>query len=321
MEQNKLQIFLCHATEDKPFVRDLYFWLKKSGFAPWLDEVDLLPGQEWEYEIPKAVVKSDSIIIVLSPNSISKRGYVQKEIRIALNQAEKMPEGSIYIIPIIIKQCEIPTRLSKWQWLDFSNRNSKRKLLTTLESLRTIEHDKNTESKINQIALGIKNGIFETAKYYKTSVASVSNKFIWLNWKIGQTIFQSSKDNNLPPSKIISDISLELTKNFPKGYSQSNLFNMYTFFRQFNNPKALPANLAWAHCRILISLVDEDERWFYLIEAAKNNWSSRILKEKIKEKYYEQNKIQSRKKEFYELIKSPYVIDFLSNTKNDRPNQ
>jgi len=45
------RIFLCHASEDKARVREVYQHLKALGFAPWLDEVDILPGQDWEYEI------------------------------------------------------------------------------------------------------------------------------------------------------------------------------------------------------------------------------------------------------------------------------
>ena len=49
------RIFLCHASEDKPQVRDVYQRLKALGFEPWLDEVDILPGQDWDYEIETAL--------------------------------------------------------------------------------------------------------------------------------------------------------------------------------------------------------------------------------------------------------------------------
>ncbi len=61
------QIFLCHASEDKPKVREVYHRLKDEGFEPWLDEEDLLPGQLWEQEIPKALKASDFILIFFSP--------------------------------------------------------------------------------------------------------------------------------------------------------------------------------------------------------------------------------------------------------------
>lgn len=48
----KLKVFLCHASEDKETVRKLYHQLKADGVEPWLDEVSILPGQEWQREIP-----------------------------------------------------------------------------------------------------------------------------------------------------------------------------------------------------------------------------------------------------------------------------
>ena len=50
-----LQVFLCHSSQDKPKVRGLYKRLQEFGVEPWLDEENLLPGQKWELEIPKAV--------------------------------------------------------------------------------------------------------------------------------------------------------------------------------------------------------------------------------------------------------------------------
>ena len=62
-----LKVFLCHASADKPKVRELYRTLKRRGVQPWLDAENLIPGQNWEVEIPKALLSSDAIIICLSP--------------------------------------------------------------------------------------------------------------------------------------------------------------------------------------------------------------------------------------------------------------
>jgi hypothetical protein len=59
------RIFLCHAVADKPAVRQLYRRLVSDGVSPWLDEEDLLPGQEWQSEIPKAVRASAAVIVFL----------------------------------------------------------------------------------------------------------------------------------------------------------------------------------------------------------------------------------------------------------------
>ena len=50
------RIFLCHASDDKAQVREVYQRLQAiDGLEPWLDEEDLLPGQDWTREIPRAL--------------------------------------------------------------------------------------------------------------------------------------------------------------------------------------------------------------------------------------------------------------------------
>ena len=117
-ERRMLKAFLCHASEDKEAVRRLYWRLREDGVSPWLDEEDLLPGQEWEPAIRSAVRRSDVVIVCLSQQAITKEGFVQKEIKIALDEADKKPEGTIFIIPVRLEPCVVLDRLAKWQWVD-----------------------------------------------------------------------------------------------------------------------------------------------------------------------------------------------------------
>ncbi len=133
---SRLKIFLCHASEDKPRIRDLHMRLRDDGYYPWLDEEDLLPGQVWEKEIPKAVRNSHIVIVALSKKAISKSGYVQKEISYALDVAEEQPEGSIFIIPLKLEECDVPDRLKRWQWVNLFEKKGYDRLFFAL-SLRS----------------------------------------------------------------------------------------------------------------------------------------------------------------------------------------
>lgn len=113
-----LRVFLCHASADKPAIRMLYKRLVMEGIDAWLDEAKLMPGQYWRDEISAAVQKADAVIVCLSKNSITKEGFIQKEIRFALDFAEEKPEGTIYLIPARLEECEVPHRLQYWQWVD-----------------------------------------------------------------------------------------------------------------------------------------------------------------------------------------------------------
>src|SRR4051812_38635449 len=92
-------VFLCHASEDKNAVRDLYNRLRLRGVRCWFDEEDLLPGQVWEEEIKKAVRATRWVIVCLSRTSVGKEGFVQKELKYALDVADGKPEGTTYIVP------------------------------------------------------------------------------------------------------------------------------------------------------------------------------------------------------------------------------
>lgn len=107
----RLSVFLCHASQDKPAVRGLYTNLCKDGFDPWLDEENLVPGQDWELEIRRAVRKSDAVVVCLSNGSVSKEGYLQRELRFVLDVADEKPEGTIFVVPVKLEDCELPDRL------------------------------------------------------------------------------------------------------------------------------------------------------------------------------------------------------------------
>ena len=128
-----LKVFLCHASTDKPKVRELYRYLKKRGIQPWFDEEDLVGGQDWQVEIPKALATSDAIIICLTKNSIDREGYIQKEIKFALDKALEMPEGRIFLIPVKFEECEVPFTLSRYQWVDLTVESGYAKMMKALK--------------------------------------------------------------------------------------------------------------------------------------------------------------------------------------------
>ena len=133
----KLKIFLCHSSQDKPVVRELYQRLNAEGWIePWLDEENLLPGQDWDLEIEKAVEETDAVLIFLSDNSVSKEGYVQRELRFVLNMADYKPDGTVFVIPIRLEECILPRRLKKWHYLDYFTRQdwAYQRLLLSLQA-------------------------------------------------------------------------------------------------------------------------------------------------------------------------------------------
>ena len=110
----------------------MYRRLVSDGIDAWLDEEKLLPGQNWQIEIPKAILASDVVIVCLSKNSIDREGYVQKETKFALDKSLEQTEESIFLIPLRLEECEIPATLSRWQWVDLFDKEGYEKLIRTL---------------------------------------------------------------------------------------------------------------------------------------------------------------------------------------------
>ena len=112
-----LKVFLCHAHADRDAVRGLYTRLTQDGVDAWLDKENLLPGQDWELEIRKAVREADAVVVCLS-KQFNQAGFRQKEVKWALDTAMEQPEGDIFIIPARLEDCGTLESLRKWHWVD-----------------------------------------------------------------------------------------------------------------------------------------------------------------------------------------------------------
>lgn len=96
------QIFLSYGSPDLAQARTLYNRLKARGLNVWFDKEDLLPGQRWDFEIKRALRQSDIVLFLISSTSIERRGYVQREMKLAISHLEEKLPGDIYAIPILL---------------------------------------------------------------------------------------------------------------------------------------------------------------------------------------------------------------------------
>lgn len=120
MTNRPLRVFLCHSSNDKTAVRELYQKPRAEPWIdPWLDEEKILPGQNWEMEIERAVESTDAVIVCLSIKSIKKEGYIQKEMRKVLDIFAQKPDGTIFVIPLRFDDCQPPVRLKAIQYVDY----------------------------------------------------------------------------------------------------------------------------------------------------------------------------------------------------------
>ena len=128
-----LKVFLCHAHSDALAVRTLYNRLVRDGVDAWLDKEKLLPGTDWEYEIRQAVRESD-VVVVCHSKQFNQKGFRQKEVRIALEEADLLPKGEIFIIPARLEECDVLEDLQRWHWVDLFEADGYENLMRALQA-------------------------------------------------------------------------------------------------------------------------------------------------------------------------------------------
>ncbi len=137
---NPLKVFLCHASEDSATLQELHHRLSADGFEPWLDQEDLLGGQNWAREIPRAIRGSDVVLVCLSQQSTTKEGYLQKEVREARDVANEKPPGKVFLIPVLLDDCSVPEYLNEFHvvklWQTDGYERLRRALKSALQNRR-----------------------------------------------------------------------------------------------------------------------------------------------------------------------------------------
>jgi hypothetical protein len=126
-------VFLSYARLDKAYVKNIYLEIKNEGFKPWMDIHNIKGGENWLRAITKAIDESDIFLAILSNNSVSRRGAIQKELKKALDKWEGMLLDDIYIIPLRIDDCPIPELLKDLHVIDWEDGKGKNKLLEAIQ--------------------------------------------------------------------------------------------------------------------------------------------------------------------------------------------
>jgi hypothetical protein len=107
------RVFIAYALEDRAVAEQLYSDLEERGFSPWLDTRKLLPGQNWPLRIREAIEGADFFIGCFSKVSATKRGGFQSELRLALECASRVPLDDMFLIPVRLNPCRVPTRITR----------------------------------------------------------------------------------------------------------------------------------------------------------------------------------------------------------------
>ena len=178
----------------------------------------------------------------------------------------------------------------------------------------------------NEFIKGIKELLIQARKQVYNQVNSIMTKTYF---EIGKRIVeeeQKGKSRAKYGKELLKNLSIELTKEFGKGFSVDNLENMRRFYLVYSKSETVSRKfeLSWSHYIFLSRISNEDERNFYEIESIKNNWSLRELKRQFDSALFERlslskDKVQIKNlskqgqiiEKAQDIIKEPYVLEFL----------
>ena len=132
-----LQVFLLYARADTDVVRRLHRRLTRDGANVWRDREKLLPGQDWVYEIHRAIHNSDVVVVCLSRRFNKQGGYRHEELHMAVEKANSLSADETYLIPARLERCDLPEPLGRWERVDLFETDGYGKLLEALRQQTT----------------------------------------------------------------------------------------------------------------------------------------------------------------------------------------
>ncbi|MGU3373459.1 PDDEXK nuclease domain-containing protein [Chryseobacterium sp. M5A1_1a] len=157
----------------------------------------------------------------------------------------------------------------------------------------------------------------EIIRQSREKVFRIANSTLLLTyWQIGKLIVkdeQQGKERAEYGKYTLKNLSQKLTLEFGKGFDESNLRNMRSFYQTFPIHDALRHELSWTHYRLLIRLDHSDKINYYINESIQNNWNYRDLKRQISSLAYERvlEHKKSPAENIQSILKDPYIFEFL----------
>lgn len=161
----------------------------------------------------------------------------------------------------------------------------------------------------------------------RKATIAVNLELLTTYWQVGQHIVefeQKGKERAEYGSRLLENLSKDLSLIHGKGFSLSNVKRMRQFYSEYSNSATLSHQLSWSHYVELLKIDDKLERSFYEQQSLIEKWSIRELKRQKKASLFLRLASSKNKTEVLKLakegqiiekpediIREPYVLDFL----------
>jgi hypothetical protein len=119
----RFDVFLSHASADKPLVEELARRLVAAGIVPWLDRWNLVPGTPWQSAIEDALEVCDACAVFVGAGGVGP--WQNEEFRAAVDRRVRAGAGRYRVIPVLLPGAErdersrLPAFLAATTWVEF----------------------------------------------------------------------------------------------------------------------------------------------------------------------------------------------------------
>lgn len=172
-----------------------------------------------------------------------------------------------------------------------------------------------------------------TYQFAKSNIISAINtEMLHAYWQIGKDIIEFEQGGKLKAvygKQLLENIAKDLSLQYGKGFSRSNLNYMRLLYNKFPICETLSRKLTWSHYCELLKVDDDLAREFYEKQAISENWTIRELRRQKKTGLFHRIAIGKDKSKVLELskkgqsvqleedfIKNPHVFEFMNFPEN-----
>ena len=226
------EAFISYAREDSDFALRLVRDLRAVGAKLWIDQLDIPPSQRWDRAISDALSSCPRILVILSPDAVDSENVLD-EIDFALGKEKA-------IIPILYRDCEVPFRLRRVQYIDFRSEyvSGRGELIKALALSLPPAEQKDAEKP-----LALRARFFPKSSLWRKVAVACSGVLIlaWISWwmwtlrptrKIGKwTAIKNPSFSIMVSPEIIQSVNGELPRSvilevFEKSCDDRNGINL-----------------------------------------------------------------------------------------------
>jgi TIR domain len=125
--------FISYSCANADFALKLAKELKSAGFSIWLDQLDIPTGARWDDEVEKALHECEIFLVIITPASSTSEN-VKDEIDYAIDHNK-------HILPVLLQAAEIPFRLRRFEYVDFTNKTREAGIASVKSFLQSLAND------------------------------------------------------------------------------------------------------------------------------------------------------------------------------------